>query len=151
MTAAFRLDRMLRLRRREERAAKLRWAAAAREVAAANARRDEGRAALVRAEAELATEYGTTLPAGGRGQRARLAAHVALDALTERKVRDEDALVASRKDAAAARAPYDERRRNVEALERLESRWRRERRRKRRRREDRERDEIIARTEAKNR
>ncbi|MEM1449192.1 MAG: flagellar FliJ family protein [Planctomycetota bacterium] len=148
MSSSFRLGRLLGLRRREERAAKLRWAAAARDVAAAGARREEGRADLTRAQDELAGEYAAAPSPTGEGQGARLAAHVALDALVERKVQDEDALLAARNAAAAARAPYDAFRREVEALERLESRWRRERRRRRRRREDRERDEIIARTEA---
>lgn len=147
----FRLARLLRLREREEREAKLRWAAAARAVQSAADRRAEGRVALDRAYDDLASEHEARTVDEGRAAHATLSAHATLDALVGRKVEQEAALQQARESAAAARIPYDEKRRDVEALKRLEERWRRERRRKRRRREERQRQEHISRTGATNR
>ena len=148
---SFRLARLLRLRERQEREEKLLWAAASRNVQVAAERREVCRAALERAYAELADGLAVPGPDPGTAARAALAAHRAIDALVERKSDQEASLQGARRLAAEARIPYDAKRREVEALKRLEQRWQRERRRKRRRREERDRQEHIARTGATNR
>ena len=147
----FRLARLLRLREREEREAKLHWAAAARASLIAAERRESGRVALERAHDDLAGAHATAGSQPGGALRSTLAAHSAIDSLVQRKVDEEAALGRARQEALDARVPYESKRRDVEALERLQTRWKRERRRLRRRREERDRQEYIARKGATNR
>jgi len=147
----FRLARLLRLREREENEAKLRWAAAARASQIAAERREGGRVALDAAYDDLANAHANAGSQAGGSLLATLAAHSTIDALVERKVAEETALLGARQTVLDARVPYEAKRVDVEALERLQTRWQRERRRRRRRREERDRQEYIARQGATNR
>ena len=138
--SGFRLGRLVRLRERQEREEKLRWAAALRSVHAAQEQRAAGREALAQAHLDLMERVGEP-----SSPERRIAAETTLDHLGDRKVAQEQAVDAATRGAEEARIPYDQRRREAEALRRLEARWRQGRRKRRRRREERDRQEHIAR------
>ena len=137
---SFRLGRLMRLRERQEKEEKLRWAATLKAVFDAREDRDAGRADLEQAHRDLTVARGAALNAGRR-----MAAETTLDHLTDRKLDQEQAVTEAGLRADEARAPSDPRRREAEALRRLEERWKASRRKRRRRREDRDRQEHIAR------
>lgn len=137
---AFRLERLVRLREREEREEKLRWAAALQGVFEARETRQAGVAELRRAHDELSAAPGAALSPARR-----LVAEGTLDRLGDRKAAQEQAVQEALRLADEARAPYDQRRREAEALRRLEERWVADRRKRRRRRDERTRQEHIAR------
>ena len=138
--SGFRLGRLMRLRERPEKEEKLRWAATLKAVFDARAERDAGRTDLEQAHRDLALASRTSVNPGRR-----VAAETTLDHLSDRKLRQEQAVTEAGLRADEARAPYDQRRREAEALRRLEERWTASRRKRRRRREDRDRQEHIAR------
>lgn len=143
MTKKFRLARLLALREDQAAAEKIRWAQAERGAQDAAVRREQGRQRIRSARAEFASSQETSGPQSGSALAATLLAYDALDALNDHAVTDDAALVAARRIADEARAPYDTRRREVEALKRLEERWLAERRRARRRKENLELEEFI--------
>ena len=138
--SAFRLDRLMRLRERQEKEEKLRWAATLKAVFDAREERATGRESLEAAHRDLSSRQGASINPGER-----LAAEATLDHLSDRKLQQERAVAEADLRAEEARIPYDQRRREAEALRRLEERWKAARRKKRRRREDRDRQEHIAR------
>lgn len=145
---AFRLARLLALRENQERAEQIRWAQAQRAVVEASELREAGRARIRSAYANIASSHEQLEgahgdPRSGHAFKATLAAYETLDALHERGRKDDESLAETRSAAQEARVPYDEKRQEVEALRRLEMRFKREKRRKKRRRENREREEFI--------
>lgn len=138
--SGFRLGRLTRLRERQEKEEKLRWAATLKAVFDAREERAAGRASLEDAHRDLSGQRGASINPGER-----LAAETTLDHLSDRKLQQERAVTEADLRAEEARIPYDQRRREAEALRRLEERWKAARRKKRRRREDRDRQEHIAR------
>ncbi len=141
--SSFRLARLLSLREDQAKAEKIRWALAQRAAREAAEQADASRERAAAAQGELsdANEQGETRPGNAMG--ATIAAYETLDALNERVGHDDEALAEARRRAFDALAPYDERRRQVEALRRLEERWSKEQRRTRRRKENREREAFI--------
>ncbi len=139
----FRLARLLSLREDQAKAEKLRWAQAQRAAQDAVARRDQGRQRVRDARAELSTDHERAGVQSGRVVATAIHAYGALDALNDRASADDEALAEARRVALEAREPYDTRRREVEALKRLEERWTKERRRQLRRRENLELEEFI--------
>ncbi len=138
--STFRLGRLMRLRERQEKEEKLRWAATLKAVFDAKEERAAGRESLDAAHRQLSGRQGVTINPG-----ARVAAESTIDHLSDRKLQQERAVTEADLRAEEARVPYDQRRREAEALRRLENRWKAARRKKRRRREDRDRQEHIAR------
>ncbi|MGB0330189.1 MAG: hypothetical protein ACPGPE_00050 [Planctomycetota bacterium] len=136
----FRLGRLMCLRERQEKEEKSRWAATLRAVFDARKARAAGRETLVRAHRDLSSQEGASIHPGSR-----IAAEATLDHLSDRKLQQERAVADAELRAQEARVPYDQRRREAEALRRLEGRWKAARRKRRRRREDRDRQEHIAR------
>ena len=136
----FRLGRLMRLRERQEKEEKLRWAATLKAVFDAREERAAGRAVLEGAYRDLSGREGASINPGSR-----LAAETTLDHLSDRKLQQERAVAEADLRAQEARVPSDQRRREAEALRRLEDRWKAARRKKRRRREDRDRQEHTAR------
>ncbi|MEM6672753.1 MAG: hypothetical protein AAF726_07900 [Planctomycetota bacterium] len=135
-----RLSRLLRVRRREERALQLQWASAAQSARHAAATREAGRDAVQRAQEELDAAAQAGVP------RVRLAAEAVLDALVADKTQHEAELREANERASQAQAALAAKSRETQGLERLEAQWRQECRRWRRRREERERQESTART-----
>lgn len=132
---SFRLARLLRLRENQERVAREAWAAAQRETLRAAAARVAARETLERASDEIASAHDGSDARSGASMQGTLAAYGALDHLRERS---QDAVAAETEAAQHAdevRVPYDERRREVEALKRLETRWKEAERKARLRRE----------------
>jgi flagellar biosynthesis chaperone FliJ len=140
---AFRLARLLALREDQEKADKIRWALAEREARGAAEHREAGRQHIRDARAELARSHEFVGDQPSQATQSTLSAYQILDGLNERAIADDEALEAARALAAEARQPYDVRRREVEALKRLEHRWATERRRQRRRKENRESEAYI--------
>ena len=140
---AFRLARLLALREDQEKAEKIRWAQAQREARNAAERRDAGRQRIQDARTELAQSHETSNSDLPTGPQATLSAYQVLDSLNDGAIADDEALKEARARALEARQPYDVRRREVEALKRLEHRWENERRRQRRRKENRESEAFI--------
>lgn len=140
---SFRLQRLLSLRKDQEKADKIRWALAEREALEADARVDASAKRVESARQELADSHTQEAARSGSAMAATVCAYDAIDALTRRVGHDEAARTEARRRALDARLPYDERRREVEALRRLEERWTKERRRQRRRKENREREAFI--------
>lgn len=140
---SFRLARLLALREEQAKAEKIRWAQAQRAARDAADQRDAGRERVRDARRSLATSHETDDASPGRSVQSTLAAYEVLDALTARTASDDAKLQEANARAAEARQPYDLRRRDVEALKRLEQRWLQEQRRQRRRKEDREREAFI--------
>ncbi len=140
---SFRMKRILSLREKQATQAKLAWAdmeRAAKDVEDARNRTievlNDGREAarsIVGANAASAAVFART----------SIAAYERLDALAARAAHESGQLDEARAAAGRARDPYDARRRDVEALLRLEERWKREAKEKRKRREDRSRDEAL--------
>lgn len=141
--SSFRLARLLALREEQAKAEKIHWAQAERAARDAAGARDAGRQRVLGARQELAQSHERSEGVPGHGVHATLAAYQALDALTARTARDDAALAQARAHALEARQPYDLRRRDVEALKRLEHRWLNEERRRRRKKENREREAFI--------
>ncbi|QDV04991.1 hypothetical protein Poly30_04860 [Planctomycetes bacterium Poly30] len=141
--SSFRLARLLALREQQAKAEKIRWAQAERAARDAAEQRQAGRERVALARQELVRNQVPGEGAPGPSVHATLAAYDALDGLTARTVSDDTALVQARARAEEARKPYDVRRRDVEALKRLEQRWLNEERRQRRRKENREREAFI--------
>lgn len=146
--SAFRLARLLALRENQEKAEQILWAQAQRAVVEAADLRDAGRARIRAAYGNIARSHeqldgAPTDARSGHAFKATLAAYETLDALHKRGHEDDESLVEARSAAHEARVPYDERRQEVEALRRLEARFKRAERRKKRRRENREREEFI--------
>ena len=141
--SAFRLARLLSLREDQAKAERVRWATAERAAAEAALQVQSSRERALEASEELAVSLVDRPASGGNAMAATIQAYDALDALAERVGRDSAALAEARRIAKDARVPYDERRRQVEALRRLEERWNKEQRRSRRRRENREREAFI--------
>ena len=138
--SGFRLGRLVRLRERQEKEEKLRWAATLQDVFDARERRSTGRATLDQAHRDLASAAGSTIQPSNR-----VAAEATIDHLIDCKLQQEKDVTEAALKADQAREPYDERRREAETLRRLEDRWKADRRKRRRRREDRDRQEHISR------
>ncbi|MEM8713345.1 MAG: hypothetical protein AAGG01_20555 [Planctomycetota bacterium] len=146
--SSFRLARLLALRENQERAEQIRWAQAQRAVVEASELRDAGRQRIRTAYESISQSHSRAEGAssdarGGHAFKATLAAYETLDTLHERGHEDDRSVDEARRSAHEARIPYDERRQEVEALRRLEARFRRSERRKKRRRENREREAFI--------
>ena len=94
--SGFRLGRLVRLRERQEREEKLRWAAALRSVHAAQEQRAAGREALAQAHLDLMERVGEP-----SSPERRIAAETTLDHLGDRKVAQEQAVDAAEKASGA--------------------------------------------------
>lgn len=138
----FRMKRVLRLREKEARLLEIEWAERERRAHEADELLDATERAI-----EDGIQATRALPSGDleavdHVQRV-LAAYERLDALRERVRHVRGRVAAARAAADEARGPYDERRRDVEALRRLEDRWRTSVRAQRRRADDRAREEAL--------
>jgi len=138
----FRLDRLLRVRAEEERSAKLAWATTVTEARRASAATEAAQGALVAARHEAAATRAAGVP--GRALGAAPLEETVFAAMGGEVERATAAARTAEASASAARERFDEARRRVLALERLQQRWSKERRRDRRRREARALDETLA-------
>lgn len=116
----FRLARLARVRALQEEQARAEWQAAEQEARAAEARTARATADRDTARGLLADD----LSAGALGPGEVMLAHGQLDRM-DREIRQRrEVQVTARFQADQARAPWEERRRDVRALERLEERAR---------------------------
>ncbi len=141
--SGFRLARLLKLREDQTDAAKQRWAVAQRAVLEGAAAVEAARARLDAGHASLAASVSGRHEDGSIGQ--ILGAHRALDSLGAAITALQQDLVQARERAEQRRLEHEEAARSVEALSRLEGRWKRERSARRRRADARTRDEFIVR------
>ncbi len=141
--SSFRLARLLALREDQAKAEKIRWALAERAAQEAAQAVEASRQRIQSASQELADSHAQGGLRSGGAMAATVCAYDSLDALSARVGHYDEALVEARRVALEARAPYNERRQQVEALRRLEERWTKEQRRSRRRRENREQEAFI--------
>ena len=112
--SGFRLGRLVRLRERQEKEEKLRWAATLQDVFDARERRSTGRATLDQAHRDLASAAGSTIQPSNR-----VAAEATIDHLIDCKLQQEKDVTEAALKADQAREPYDERRREAETLRAL--------------------------------
>jgi len=118
----FRLARLARVRVLQEEQARAEWQAAEQEAEAARTHRDQAHADRVQAREVLANDLRTSSIAPGEV----VLAHQQLDRMDREFTRRRELAATAQFHADRARTPWEERRRDVRALERLEDKARTE-------------------------